>query len=54
MANLVAGLIALAVAAAFFYVLLAQLVSVPLWIVVLIGCALMVASFVETLRQGGA
>ncbi len=52
-ASLIAGLIALAVAVFFFYILLSSVPSTPLWIVVLIGGALMVASFVESLRQGG-
>jgi hypothetical protein len=52
-ANLIAGLISLAVAGAFFFFLLRQLASAPLWIVVLIGAVLMVVSFAETLRQGG-
>ncbi len=52
MESLIAGLIALAVAAFFHYVLLTHLVSVPLWIVVLVGAALMVISFAESLREG--
>lgn len=51
MESMIAGLIALAVAAFFFYILMSQLVSVPLWIVILIGAATMVVSFVESLRQ---
>ena len=51
--NLIAGLLSLAVAGGFFYILLSRLPSTPLWIVVLIGGVLMVASFVESLRQGG-
>ena len=53
MESVIAGLLALAVAAAFFWVLLGQLVSVPLWIVILLGFVLMVASFAESLRQEG-
>ena len=53
MENLIAGLLSLAVAGGFFYILLSRLASTPLWVVVLIGAVLMVASFVETLRQGG-
>jgi hypothetical protein len=51
--NLIAGLLALAVAGGFFYILLSHLPSTPLWIVVLLGAVLMVLSFIETLRQGG-
>ena len=53
MENLIAGLLSLAVAGGFFYILLSRLPSTPLWVVVLIGAALMIASFAETLRQGG-
>ena len=53
MESVIAGLLALAVAAAFLWVLLDQLFSVPLWTVVLLGFVLMVVSFAESLRQGG-
>ena len=53
MASVIAGLVSLAVAGFFFFILLSRLPSVPLWLVVLIGAAAMVASFAESLRGEG-
>jgi hypothetical protein len=50
MADLAGGIISLLVAAVFLAILAYAVPSVPLWIVVLIGFALMVASVVESLR----
>jgi hypothetical protein len=51
MADLAGGVISLLVAAVFLAILAYAVPSVPLWIVILIGFALMVASFIETLRS---
>lgn len=48
--NLLAGLIALATALGYVGVLAFDVNLVPLWIVILIGVAAMVMSFVETVR----
>jgi hypothetical protein len=50
MADLAGGIISLAVAAVFLAILAYAVPSVPLWIVLLVGFALMVASLVESLR----
>jgi hypothetical protein len=50
MADLVGGILSLVVAAAFLAILAYQVLSVPLWIVILVGFAMMVASLVESLR----
>lgn len=51
--TLIGGGIPLAVAIIFFGVLLGRIHEIPLWIVVLGGIALMVASLVEAVRSGG-
>ena len=51
MMELLAGGISLLVAAAFLAVLAYAVPSVPLWIVILIGFALMVVSLIQTLRS---
>jgi hypothetical protein len=51
MADLAGGVISLLVAAVFLAILAYAVPSVPLWIVILIGFALMVASIIETLRS---
>ncbi len=48
--DLVAGIISLATALGFLGVLIYKVWSIPLWIVILAGAVMMVASFVETLR----
>ncbi|MGH6896393.1 MAG: hypothetical protein ACREJ5_07585 [Geminicoccaceae bacterium] len=48
--NLVAGSVSLVVALGFLGVLIYNVQSVPLWIVILLGAAMMVASFFETAR----
>jgi hypothetical protein len=53
MANLIAGILSLAVALGFLGVLVYKVTSVPLWAVVLLGAAMMVASVVEALRANG-
>jgi hypothetical protein len=50
--TLVGGGIALIIAIAFLAIILAKVPPIPLWIVVLIGAALMVASVVEAVRSG--
>ncbi len=50
--TLVGGGIALIIAIAFLGIVLAKISSIPLWIVVLIGIALMVVSVVEAVRSG--
>jgi predicted Kef-type K+ transport protein len=50
--TLVGGGIALIVAIAFLGIILSKVASIPLWIVVLIGVALMVVSVVEAIRSG--
>jgi len=49
--DLIAGIVSLATALAFLGVLLYKVWSVPLWIVILLGAAMMVASFVESARS---
>jgi chromate transport protein ChrA len=51
MADLAGGAISLLIAAVFLAILAYAVPSVPLWIVILIGFALMVASFIETWRS---
>ena len=51
MMELLAGGISLLVAAAFLAILAYAVPSVPLWIVILIGFALMVVSLIQTLRS---
>lgn len=50
--TLLGGGIPLAVAMVFFGVLLANVRAIPLWIVVIGGIVLMVASLVEAVRSG--
>lgn len=50
--TLIGGAIPLAVALAFFGVLLAQIHSIPLWIVVGVGVVLMVTSLFEAVGSG--
>lgn len=50
--TLIGGIIPLAVALAFFGVLLAQIHAIPLWIVVGVGIVLMVKSFLEAVGGG--
>jgi hypothetical protein len=50
MADLAGGIISLLVAAVFLAILAYAVPSVPLWIVILVGFAAMVASLVESLR----
>jgi hypothetical protein len=50
MADLIAGIIALVIAIGFLGVLVYKVPSVPLWIVILLGAAMMVASFVQAVR----
>lgn len=52
LSTLLGGGIALAVAIGFLSVVLAKVPSVPLWIVVLIGIAMMIASLFEAVRSG--
>ena len=49
--TLVSGIIALAIAIVFLGTVLAKIQTLPLWIVTLLGIALMVAALVEGLRQ---
>jgi hypothetical protein len=49
--ELIAGLIALATALAFLGVLVYKVWSIPLWIVILLGGAMMVASLIESMRS---
>jgi hypothetical protein len=50
MADLAGGIISLLVAVVFLAILIYAVPSVPLWIVILVGVAMMVASLVESLR----
>ncbi len=54
LANLVAGIVALAVALVFLSVLVYSVPSVALWIVVAAGFAMMAASFFESPRGGNS
>jgi hypothetical protein len=49
--ELIAGLIALATALGFLGVLVYKVWSIPLWIVILLGAAMMVASLIESMRS---
>jgi hypothetical protein len=53
MTDVTAGIISLVVALGFLGVLLYKVISVPLWIVVLLGAAMMVSSLVEAWRGNG-
>lgn len=50
MANLIAGILSLAIALGFLAILAYAVPSVPLWIVLAIGFVMMVASVAETWR----
>jgi hypothetical protein len=50
MANVIAGIVALAIAIAFLGVLVYKVASVPLWAVLLLGAAMMVLGFLESAR----
>jgi hypothetical protein len=50
MADVVAGIVALVIAIGFLGVLVYKVPSVPLWIVILLGAAAMVASLLESAR----
>jgi hypothetical protein len=52
--DLVAGIISLVVALGFLGVLVYEVHSVPLWIVILLGAAMMVASLIEVRRSDAA
>jgi hypothetical protein len=54
MANLISGIVALAIALGFLGVLVYAVPSVPLWIVILVSLAAMFASAVESLRGNEA
>jgi hypothetical protein len=49
--DLIAGLISLATALAFLGVLVYKVWSFPLWIVIALGAAMMVASLIESVRS---
>lgn len=51
MANLIGGTIALVIALGYLGLLAVRVNSLPLWIVILIGAAMMVYSFYESLRE---
>jgi hypothetical protein len=53
MTDSIAAIISLAAALGFLGVFVYKVTSVPLWAVVLLGAAMMVASFVEALRGNG-
>jgi hypothetical protein len=53
MLDLLAGIIALVLALIYVGVLAAQVPSVPLWIVIAIGLAAMVASLIDSLGEEG-
>ena len=53
MTDLIAGIVSLATALGFLGVLVYKVASVPLWAVILLGAAMMVASFVESFRANG-
>jgi hypothetical protein len=50
MANLISGVIALAIAIGYVGILAVRVNSLPLWIVIAIGVAMMAWSFYESLR----
>jgi hypothetical protein len=51
MADLIAGIVALVIAIGFLGVLVYKVPLVPLWIVILLGAAAMVASVLESVRD---
>jgi hypothetical protein len=53
MTDLIAGVISLAIALGFLGVLVYKVPSVPLWAVIALGAAMMIASLVESLRGNG-
>jgi hypothetical protein len=54
MTDTIAGIISLAVALGFLGVLVFKVTSAPLWAVVALGAAMMVASLVEAWRGNGS
>jgi hypothetical protein len=50
MTDMIAGIVALVIAIGFLGVLVYKVPSVPLWAVILLGAAMMVASFVQAAR----
>jgi hypothetical protein len=54
MADMIAGIVALVIAIGFLGVLVYKVASVPLWAVIVIGAAMMVASFLEAARGNQA
>jgi hypothetical protein len=54
MMNLFAGIIALAIALGYLGILAVRVNELPLWIVLLVGFAMMAASFVHALREDSA
>jgi hypothetical protein len=54
MMNLFAGIIALAIALGYLGILAVRVNELPLWIVLLVGFAMMAASFVNALREDSA
>jgi hypothetical protein len=53
MTDLIAGIISLAIALGFLGVLVYKVPSMPLWAVIGLGAAMMIASVVESLRGNG-
>jgi hypothetical protein len=51
--DLLAGIIALLLALMYVGILAAQVPTLPLWIVIAIGVALMVANLIDSLREEG-
>jgi hypothetical protein len=49
--DLVASIVSLVTALAFLGVLMYKVWSIPLWIVILLGAAMMVASLIESVRS---
>jgi hypothetical protein len=49
--DLVAGIVSLVTALAFLGVLMYKVWSIPLWIVILLGAAMMAASLIESVRS---
>ena len=50
--TLIGGAIPLLIAVVFLGIVLAKVPSIPLWIIVLVGIALMIASLFEAVRSG--
>ena len=50
--TLMGGAIPLLIAVVFLGIVLAKVPSIPLWIIVLVGIGLMIASLVEAVRSG--